>query len=218
MDEWIKEALRYLGVQSDPGGEVRGRLRVMAEELREKIAPRYALRVLDVCREGDALTLGHAVRLPGNMARRMLQDCERAALLVCTLGTRFDARMRTEQARDMAGAVMLDALGSALVEAGCDEAERELAARFPGLYLTDRFSPGYGDLPLSVQPDVIEATDAARRLGVQVTESCLINPQKTVTAVIGVADRPQPARVRGCAQCSRQGACEYRKGGTTCEA
>lgn len=217
MEDWINEALRYLGIQSDPGSEARGRLEALAGELRERIMPRHVLRVLDICRDGDGLTLGHAVPLPGNMARAMLRDCERAALLVCTLGTSFDARMRTEQARDMAGAVMLDALGSALVEAGCDEAERELAARFPGLYLTDRFSPGYGDLPLSLQPDVIEATDAARRLGVQVTESCLINPQKTVTAVIGIADRPQPARVRGCARCPMQGDCEYRKGGTTCE-
>lgn len=209
----IDEALRYLGVRSDPDGAVRAQLAALAEDVRARISPRYALRVLEVCPE--PLTLG-GVALPGGLAKTMLADCRQAALLVCTLGAEFEARMRTEQARDMARAAMLDALGSAMVEAGCDEAERALAARFPGMHLTDRFSPGYGDLPLSVQPEILAATDAARRLGVQATESCLLLPQKTVTAVIGIADRPQRARIRGCAHCSLRGDCAYRKGGKTC--
>lgn len=218
MTDIIGEALRYLGIKSDPGDELRGRLEALAGELRERVRPRHVLRVLDIRREGETLALGESVILPGTLAADMLRDCERAALLVCTLGTSFDAWMRTAQARDMAGAVLLDALGSAWVEAGCDEAEEELAAKLPGMYLTDRFSPGYGDLPLSVQPEILEATDAARRLGVQVTASCLINPQKTVTAVIGIAGMPQPARVRGCARCPIRGECAYRKEGKTCEA
>ena len=117
----------------------------------------------------------------------------------------------------MTEALLLDALGSAWVEAGCDEAEKELAGRFPGMHLTDRFSPGYGDLPLRIQPDVLAAADATRRLGVQVTESCLMIPQKTVTAVIGLSDKPQPASIRGCANCPMRGTCGARKGGTTCE-
>lgn len=213
----IDEALRYLGVRSDPDGGLHGRLEALAEELRARITPRHALRVMDVCRDGDVLSLGKEVPLTGSLAREMLRDCGRAALLVCTLGGVFDGWMRREQARDMTRAVLLDALGSAWVEAGCDAAERELAARLPGMYLTDRFSPGYGDLPLSVQPDILAATDAARRLGVQATERYLMNPQKTVTAIIGIADRPQPARVRGCAHCQMRGDCAYREGGKRCE-
>ena len=211
------EALRYLGVKRDPDGAVLADLTALAEELQARIRPRHVLRVLDVVREGDSLSLGGAVRLPGGLARRMLAECGQASLLVCTLGAGFDAWMRALQARDMARAVMLDALGSAWVEAGCDAAEGELSSRFPGLYLTDRFSPGYGDLPLSVQPAILTATDAARRLGVTATESCLLIPQKTVTAVIGIADAPQPARIRGCAHCPMGEHCLYRKGGITCE-
>ena len=208
--------MRYLGVRSDPEGEVRARLTALAGELRARIRPRHVLRVLPVLPEEGALSLGGEVALPGELAQTMLAECRQAALLVCTLGAAFDAWMRTEQARNMAAAVMLDALGSAYVEEGCDGAEGELAARFPGMHLTDRFSPGYGDLPLNVQPVILAATDAARRLGAQATESCLINPQKTVTAVIGIADRPQRARIRGCAHCAMREGCEYRKGGTSC--
>ena len=116
------------------------------------------------------------------------------------------------------GVVLLESIacGSALVEAGCDAAEKEIAGRMPGLYLTDRFSPGYGDLPLTVQQSLCGALDVTRRLGVSLTDTCLMNPQKTVTAIIGLADRPQMARIRGCAYCMMNKTCALRKGGKRC--
>ncbi len=49
-----------------------------------------------------------------------------------------------------------------------------------------------------------------------ITGSLLLNPMKSVTAVIGLSDRPQAARIRGCAYCRLQEDCPYRKGGTCC--
>ena len=211
----VDEALRYLGVKRDPDGVIRAKLTALADTVQVKA--RHVLRVYPVTRAEQGILLeGSGILLPGTLAATVLRDCGQAALLVCTLGMAFDARVRSMQARDMAEAVMLDALGSAWVEDGCDEAERLLTSRFPGKFLTDRFSPGYGDLPLTVQPDILAATDATRYLGVQATDSCLMLPQKTVTAVIGIADRPQPARIRGCSVCSMRGDCDYRKEGTSC--
>jgi len=136
-------------------------------------------------------------------------------ILAATLGARFDAMLRAQQARDMAQAVIMDACASAYIDAACDEAEKEIAARFPGQYLTDRFSPGYGDLPLSVQTELCRALDTQRTLGVHVTDHFLLNPSKTITAVIGLADRPQAARIRGCAYCRLQKHCPY-QGGKRC--
>ena len=137
---------------------------------------------------------------------------------MCTLGAAFDSLLRTAQARDMTQALYLDACGSACVEKGCDAAEREIAARHPGLYLTDRFSPGYGDLPLTVQPGLLRALNGEKRLGVCAGPSCLLNPMKSVTAVIGLSDRPQRARIRGCAFCALREGCAYRERGMTCGA
>jgi len=213
----LSEALRYLGVKGTPPEELRREAAAAADKLTRTVRPRYVYRVFPVSHtpEGEVLE-GSGVTLTGDTARRMLADCGQAALLLCTLGAAFENLLRAEQARDMARAVLLDACGSAWVEAGCDEAEHELAGRFPGLYLTDRFSPGYGDLPLSLQPALCAVLDGWRRLGVQVTESLLMNPTKSVTAVIGLADRPQAARIRGCVFCSMAETCPLRKGGKTC--
>ena len=182
----VEEALRYLGA-GNADDDLRRAMADTAKELEARITPRWTWRVFPL--EQDTLRLqGTEVALPGNLARRMLADCRQVSLMACTLGAEFDRLMRAAQARDMARAVMLDACGSAWVESGCDAAEKELAARFPGRYLTDRFSPGYGDLPLALQPAICAALDAGRRVGVQVTDTFLMNPSKSVTAVIGVRE------------------------------
>ncbi len=213
----IDEALRYAGVRGEPTEALRRQAGAVATALTEAVRPRYTYRIFAVQRRADGFYLPEAdILLPGESAGRMLAECDRAALLACTLGAQFDAMLRTEQARDMAQAVLLDACGSAWVEAGCDEAERELKARLPGIYLTDRFSPGYGDLPLVLQPSLCAALDTQRRLGLCVTESLLMNPGKSVTAVIGLAKRPQAARIRGGAYCAMREICTLRKGGKLC--
>ncbi|SBV96967.1 Vitamin B12 dependent methionine synthase, activation domain protein [uncultured Eubacteriales bacterium] len=217
MELNMEEALRYLGVQPPIPEDLRREACTVASRLTAALRPRFLYRVFPlVHEEGQIVLTGAGVALTGRSARKMLATCDQAALLACTLGSAFDALLRTEQARDMAKAVILDACGSAWVEAGCDEAEREISARLPGRYLTDRFSPGYGDLPLSLQPGLCTALDAPRRLGVTVTESLLLNPVKTVTAVIGLSDEPQQARIRGCAYCSMRETCALRKGGKSC--
>lgn len=213
----IDEALRYLGA-SGADEALRQCMESVARDAEQRFVPRYIYRVSAVEHRPEGEWLSDLqLLLPGNSARKMLAECQRAAVLVCTLGLGFEQHMRLTQARDMSQAVLLDACGSALVEAGCDAAEKELAARFPGVYLTDRFSPGYGDLPLDLQPAICRITDSQRRLGVYVTESCLMTPQKSVTAIIGMADKPQRARIRGCAYCAMKDTCALRKGGHSCD-
>ncbi len=210
----IDEALRYLGVSAPAPAQLRAQAERIGAELSAAVRPRHTWRIFSLSPVDGGFTLsGTQLTLTGETARTMLARCHAAVLLACTLGAQFDALLRERQARDMSEAVLLDACGSALVEAGCGAAEEEIAARLPGKFLTDRFSPGYGDLPLDLQPAVCALLDAHRRLGVTVTESLLLNPGKTVTAVIGVADTPQPARVRGCGHCALRERCPVRKTG-----
>ena len=212
----VEEALRYLGIrQADE--ETRRLAEETAALLEERLCPRYLWRAFRISAEGQEIRLdGTNIRLPGALAAKMLSECESAVLLVCTLGAGFDRMMREWEARDMARAAVMDACGSAWTETVCDEAEKEIRSRFPDRFCTDRFSPGYGDLPLNLQADFLKETDAGRKLGITVNESFLLLPCKSVTAVIGLSSRPQGARIRGCAYCSLTENCEYRKRGSFC--
>lgn len=214
MQPDIDEALRYLGVRGEPDNSLLTQMTDLASALSSRITPRHIWRVLPVIHEASGLKLG-SLPLPGRTAARMLADCHQCAVLVCTLGTSFDVWLRQLQFRDISQAVMLDALGSAYVEAACDAAEKEISAHFPKQYPTDRFSPGYGDLPLDIQPQLIEAS-GAHRIGVYTTPSFLLLPQKSVSALIGLADKPQMARIRGCSYCTMNKTCTLRKAGKTC--
>ncbi len=212
----IADAVRYMGA-GEGNAEVRQMAEETAAELERKITPRYTWRAFRTeIRENGVFLPDAGETLTGRLAINMLAECDTAVILLCTLGAPFEAMQRTEEARDMARAVVLDACGSAWAEAGCDAAEEEIAARFPGLYRTDRFSPGYGDLPLESQAWILRVLDAGRRLGVTETASHLLIPAKSVTAVIGLSDRPQGAKIRGCTYCALKEGCGYRERGTRC--
>ena len=214
----VDDAVRYMGAGKG-NDEIRKMTAAVAEELEKTIRPRYTWRAFHIEKQENGVLFREAGEiLPGKLAVNMLAECETAVLVVCTLGAEFDAMQRAWEARDMARAVVLDACGSALAEAGCDAAEEEIAGRCPGMYRTERFSSGYGDIPLETQEWILRAVDAGRRLGVTATASCLMIPAKSVTAVIGLSDKPQGAKIRGCAYCTLREDCAYRKRGTVCGA
>lgn len=213
----LEEALSYLGVRGSAPEDLRRQTSAIAQKLTSVISPRFVYHVFSLkAADGGIHVPECGLTLPGHTANTLLAHCKQAALLACTLGAEFDAMLRTAQARDMAQAVILDACGSAWVESGCNAVEQELSARFPGKFLTDRFSPGYGDLPLTLQPDICGILDTEKHVGIHVSDSCLMNPTKSVTAVIGLADEPQMARIRGCAYCAMRKTCALRKGGQHC--
>lgn len=230
MNQRISELLRYLGagkVASSEALEYSETIRCTARrfflQLDEQLNPKRLYRIFSLRHEpsGEKTLMDPSgqpiLSLSGQLAKRLLADCRYAALLLATLGAPFDALLRTQQARDMAEAAILDACGNVLVEEICDQLEQDIQLAYPQLYLTDRFSPGYGDLPLSLQSELLAALDAQRKAGVCLTASCLMTPTKTVTAILGLSAQPRAAKIRGCAYCSLRNQCTFRKDGKHCD-
>ena len=94
------------------------------------------------------------------------------------------------------------------------EMEREVAEE--GCHLTWRYSPGYGDLPLEAQRELVRALDTHRKIGVSLTESCLMMPSKSVTAILGISDTKRDDRKNKCDFCNNRERCAFRKRGTRC--
>lgn len=158
------------------------------------------------------------VVLPGEDIRRHLDGCDACILLAVTLGGGVETKLRAAQQTDMALAVMMDVCASVLVEQYTAAAQDILYAKAEaeGRYLTGRYSPGYGDFPLGMQPALLRLTNAQRAIGLTATEDCLLLPRKSVTAVLGVAGHPVSGRMAGCDACAIREKCDLRKEGKTC--
>lgn len=161
---------------------------------------------------------GTNLTLEGADIRAHLADCARVVLMAATLGPDVETLLARAQVTDMARAVVLDACASSAIELVCDALEEELRADCAdkGWYLTDRYSPGYGDMPIHQQGDVCRVLDTQRRMGLTVSGRDLLIPRKSVTAVLGIADTPRSRRSRGCEHCSMFRTCAYRKEGGCC--
>jgi cobalamin-dependent methionine synthase I len=158
----------------------------------------------------DSMRLsGTAFVLPGQDIAAHLNGCYACALLAVTLGDGVCRLLRAVQAVDISRAVLLDTMASIVAEQYADLAEWELRKGYAlkGRYLTGRFSPGYGDLPLGLQSDLLSLLNARRMVGLTVSESGILMPRKSITAVLGVADHPVAGRPPGCEHCEIKAEC-----------
>ena len=121
--------------------------------------------------------------------RRHLEGCEEILLFACTAGAEMDRRITRAKMLSPAKALLMHAIGAQQVEGACDRLCGQFAELFADRQLTDRYSPGYGDLPLAVQKDVFTALDCERTIGITLTESLLMTPSKSVTAIIGIKEK-----------------------------
>ncbi len=230
------EVLRYLGYraqqQDDEHAAGRGlsaeyaRLLDQTERRCLSIArPRAALRTFAVVgtqtnEEGlpELVLADCALRLPGHSIAAHLAGAQAVGIVAVTLGTAFERELRRLALTDPTAELVMDAVGTAAIERAADAAEALLVAeaRERGLFPTWRYSPGYGDFPLSTQPTLLATLDAQRRLGITLTNSLLMIPTKSVTAVVGMLESPRPQDRPGCPTCNLRDHCTVRRTGRTC--
>ena len=209
------EALRYMGYRGSIAPDALCADLERCERLLLQTArPRALWRLFDLLPDGTLA--GTDYRPGGQDIREHLRGCDQVVLMAATLGAEAEALIRRTQKRDMADAVILDAVGSAAIENVCDNLCADLAEALSPRCLTERFSPGYGDLPLSEQESIFRILELERRIGVSLTAGGLMIPQKSVTAFIGVADEPPEQRPRGCESCAHFQDCAFRKERKSC--
>jgi 5-methyltetrahydrofolate--homocysteine methyltransferase len=203
------ETVRYLGGAGvKMNSSMESLLDSCESELLKAAVPKYLYKKISVAQDGI---------FEGEDVRRHLSGCEYAYAVCVTLGAAVDRLIRSSQVSDMAKAVVIDAMASAAVENAAAQVDGLIADENAGKFLTWRFSPGYGDYPLSVQDRLLSILDAPRKIGLCVNSNSLLTPTKSVTAVLGVSQNPIPKGRRGCAVCNLAKDCKFRKAGTRCE-
>lgn len=204
----VRETLHFLGWRGTPvDGTILADIREMTELALRELQPRVVTlrrRILT----GGTLE-GTSLTPQGSAVRAMLSPCAEAVLMAGTLGAQSERLLLRMQAQDASRALLLDAVLSAGIEAVMDAQEDALRSQIEkeGLYLTDRFSPGYGDMPMAQTREICEVLDAQRRIGLTLSQSGIMIPRKSVTAILGISRTPVKRRPGGCASCERRATC-----------
>lgn len=67
-----------------------------------------------------------------------------------------------------------------------------------------RYSPGYGDLSLDVQSSFLKALNAQKTIGLFLSEGGVMQPEKSVTALMGLSHIRTGCVTEGCEACSKK--------------
>ena len=185
------EILRYAGAREGTP-EMEELLDLCLEEATAACTYRVCYRELPILKKGEILDLGFCTTTSQSLARA-LSDCTSVVLFAATVGLGIDRLIARYARISPARSLLFQAIGTERVEALCDAFAEELNRRMTaqGLFTRPRFSPGYGDLPLALQADVFASLDCGRQIGLTLSESLLMSPSKSVTAIVGISAEPK---------------------------
>ena len=116
---------------------------------------------------------------------KALSGCKQAYILGVTIGIDADRLISRLSITSPAESFITDALASAAAESLCDYADNLLRGTGEKPF---RYAPGYGDMPLSYQPAVLEALNADYTLGITLNSSSLMTPMKSITSIMGIKE------------------------------
>ncbi len=177
------DVFAFLGIHDkNAQSELKKEVASAIDEICSAARPRLCFERYEIKRD-ETLDLGFTKTDSRDLAKN-LENCDRIVLICATVGLETDRLTVKYSHLSLARAVILQAAGAAAVEAVLDRFENELRAE--GLSLAPRFSCGYGDLPLTLQRDIFAALGCERAIGVTLTDSFLMSPTKSVSAIIGI--------------------------------
>ena len=207
-----KETMNYLGYNGQSLSEEEDRrIDDAITEVIEASEPKTVHRVFPLSREENILSVPADLSLNYPDLKELLIDSHDVLILAATLGLSLDRRLRYYARTDAARLVLMDAAASALVERVCDELQEAL----PFETYTFRFSPGYGDVPLTMQKQIVRVLETQKRIGMTLTQSLMMIPQKSITGIVGIGGGKEKRSCKGCALFEH---CDFRKRGTVCYA
>ena len=177
----VKDVMRYLRVK-ESDATMRRLLEECSNCVYEKAVPKAVYTKVNITVKNDVVDFGF-IKVNSNSLATHLSECDEAYIIAATLGVGIDRLFEKYNRILQTKAAVCDATSSALIESFCD-------------YVTDfvvdgkdavmRFSPGYGDFSLNHQPDILTFLDATKKVGITLTDSLMMVPAKSVTAIIGI--------------------------------
>ncbi len=193
------ETARYLGYQklTVPDEQISILIKQGVHELLEIIQPQAVYEFFPVQVEYDesadkGCVCFSDVTINSKDLARNLRNCDGVYIFASTLGASTDALIRRTQHTDSVKAAVLQAAGAMYIEKFVDILNQKIKddVAAAGKQTQPRFSPGFGDVDLSVQKDFFRLLPCTR-IGLSLMDTLIMSPEKSVTAFIGVLRQAQ---------------------------
>ena len=201
-----KEILRYAGCKA-ADSKILSLMHSCISEARDKLIYKVCYRELSVSIKDSFCDFG-CFNLTSKSLAQNLKGCKRAVIFSATVGVEIDRLIAKYGRISPSKALMFQAIGAERIEALCDafccDIEKEKQTS-----LGPRFSPGYGDLPLSVQKDIFNVLECSKQIGLFLNDSLLMSPSKSVTAFLGLgagAEKTNKCDICNKSDCTFRGA------------
>lgn len=196
LDIPLKEVYSFMGYKDGvPDARTVRTTEYLLRESALFLRPQFKYLILDgsIDLDSNKLTLvgqgGPVTFDAGKIICRQLRGAQKFAVFVATVGPGYfqwtDAVKRRD---DMFQAYAMDCVGSQIVESVADYMETVLQNEIEpaGFKRTNRFSPGYCGWHVSAQPALFSLFGESRPCGIELTETCLMLPMKSVSGIIGI--------------------------------
>ncbi|MBU5591569.1 methionine synthase [Clostridium sp. MSJ-4] len=214
------EVLRYLGYRKQAlDKNIEKLIDECINEIKILIKAKHVYKFFKVNKNNRKITLDNcSTVLESKDIYMHLDKADTCILMAVTLGGAVDTRIKYYEKLDMTKAVILDACANTAIEEVCDKlcVEIEESVEEKDKILTSRYSPGYGDLSLDMQPDFISLIDAHRTIGLTISSHNILTPRKSVTAIVGVVDKKYKTENKKCLGCNNYLSCNFRRDGERC--
>lgn len=171
-----KSVFRYLGCRNFENSDIHSLVETFSAQAEQEAVFRICYVVVPTKIADDGITFGDFPTVYSSKLADNLRGTSNAVLFCATCGVYFDRKIAAAKLHP-AQALLWDAVGTAAIEQLCDDFCEMMHTVRP------RFSPGYGDLPLAFQKDLLQWLDTAKEIGVCLTDSLLMTPTKSVTAI-----------------------------------
>lgn len=180
--------------------------------LKELMKPQlfYRTKKIEAVNNGSIRIEGGISFTSSNFSKAM-KNCDEIICFIATIGNDIEEEITllTEE-NYLSNAYILDSMGSVTVENMVEEFYQDMRDKYiaEGKKVTLRFSPGYCDCPIADQEKLFSCFDSFQ-IGVELTDSCLMLPRKSVSGIFGVLPSNMPV-YNPCSECNRIN-CPYKR-------
>jgi hypothetical protein len=185
------ETSRYLGYSksSPPDASIAMIIHACTEGMRTVLTPQAVYDTFDILRPADQELEFAGLKIRTVDLSRNLHGCNRVVIFAATIGVQADILIKRAQRTDSAKAAVMQATGAMFIESFVNSLNAEIRKQTEaaGGTTRPRYSPGYGDIPLSVQKHIFSVLPCTR-IGLSLMDTLVMSPEKSVTAFIGIKD------------------------------